>query len=144
MTRGFLLIFLGALATGCAAGQVGTVIIPTITVLATNTISPSATTTPEASNTPQPTHTPTATPLSHIDVPGWLSDPDVNVLMIITELEKGQFHLTFYNAATGEKFLPIFNVDPGVYFWMPNGSAFGILTRDGKYIYLVDSESGEI
>ncbi|MDH5506014.1 MAG: DPP IV N-terminal domain-containing protein [Anaerolineae bacterium] len=57
---------------------------------------------------------------------------------------KADFSISFFNATTGEKFeLPlIFPV--GAFFWMPEGTSIGLLSKDKKTIAIIDSLSGQV
>lgn len=139
-TSGLILIFIGVTLAACAPVEASPIPPPT------NTSSPQIFDFLEdiPIGKATPTLAVTATQLSSIVVPDWLGNPDVNVLMTLTGSRENPYFLSFYNAATGEKFTPPEFIDSGAYFWMPDGKAFGLVSRDEQYIYLVNIRNGEI
>lgn len=110
-----------ATETGTAVAEILVTAVPittTPTATATTTRDPNQTTdlqtlerapsTPVPTNTPRPTFTPPPTPtLAFFDLPEWVTDPMVNVLLAGID-ERSHLRLSLYNAETGERFdLPI-------------------------------------
>lgn len=108
-----------ATETGTAVAEilvtaVPTAVTPTATVVTTR--DPNQTTdlqtlerapsTPAPTNTPRPTFTPSPTPtLAFFDLPEWVADPTVNVLLLSTSDMRGRNNaVTLFNAQTGERF----------------------------------------
>lgn len=144
--RGFILFFIVAILTGCTARSDAATVTTaaTDTLYPTNTISPSKTPTPNPSNTPQPTQTPTATPITHIDVPGWLGDPNASVLLIPRGEYDSEIHtFVFINADSGEEFELPDQTNIGGYFWMSNGLYFGMIDFENRTISFLDVKTGD-
>ncbi|MEW5872078.1 MAG: hypothetical protein AB1894_22605 [Chloroflexota bacterium] len=91
------------------------------------------------------TPTPTSTPPNHLDFPGWVADPDVNVLLLAMGKyeEYGFENLALWNATSGERFdLP--EMDIYGYFWMPDGRSIGLIWSAARGISLVNTLDGSI
>jgi WD40 repeat protein len=113
-------------ATPTATVTIPPAATPTIAPSRTPTIIPSQTPTIAPSQTPRPTVTAeptvTATPY-YYDMPAWVSDPAVNVLLLRTDS-----HATLFNAETGERFdIPIGEGSPSV-SWIER--------EDGLYVHV--------
>lgn len=145
LTRGFTFFLIAMLLAGCEVGDEGVTatVSPMAISIPTDTNTPTPTMRP--TSIPAPTQTPSPTPITHIDVPDWLGDPDVNVLMIETE-DRENNTVSLYNAITGEKFdLPesIKRIG-GAFFWITNGKSVGIVSRDKQTIILINTLTGMV
>ncbi len=105
--------------TGTAVAQILVTAVPITTAPTTTvitTLDPNQTTdlqtierapsTPVPTNTPRPTFTPSPTPTpAFFDLPEWVADPAVNVLLLSTADMRGRNNaVTLFNAMTGERF----------------------------------------
>jgi hypothetical protein len=99
----------------------------------------------------QPTWTPTlgkptitSTPkLNHLDIPKWVSDPNVDVLLLPIGDYRQFNNFALVNSTTGEVYnLP--DLPHGYYFWLSDGHHFGILTEGGNEIVLVNILTGKV
>lgn len=106
--------------------------------------------TPISSATPRPTIKPTspllsAEPSSTVDpatynFPQWLIDRSNSVFMTITDVSGNTSQLSFFNAATGERYdLQIEN--SGGYFWVNGGRSVGLLSHDGISLRLINLDA---
>ncbi len=106
----------------------------------TATIPPTSTKIPAAATSPTVTAEPT---LSSYSLPSWMSSPSTNILAaFITDNSNDSPRISFYNAATGEKYdIDIPNDSQG-YFWYDNAH-FGFLSNDLKSLELIDLNTGQ-
>ena len=84
---------------------------------------------------------PTATKSVQLDLPDWLSDPNIEVFSTVTgNLDSQHFQLVFFNAVTNERYNAPQSLisDAGAYFWHSSGKSFGLVSKDGKTISLID------
>jgi hypothetical protein len=80
-----------------------------------------------------------------MNLPAWVTNPKTQVLLVPTgSFRDGYKNLVLVNAMTTERFdIPFFpeSID---FFWMPNGSQFGILSRLEDQVTLVSIQDGNI
>lgn len=104
----------------------------------------------ENTETPKPTSTPTKNPSPTpeqitIEFPEWVKNPKTQILLVpIGTRENGYENMALFNAETGEKFNIPSTAKPRRYFWVPDGSGFGFLTKSKKEITLVSIQNGII
>lgn len=117
---------------------------PTLTQTFTPLPSPSATNRPTSTMRPTSPPKPTATPLQSVELPAWVSEPGVNVLLVATGKNGDDLRRLFLVNASSLEFyeLPQFN-SIRAYFWAPDGRQMGILTKSNKMI-LVDIFTGNV
>jgi hypothetical protein len=103
-----------------------------------------------ASIPPSPTTEPTAIPSrpmglpEHIDFPVWMKDRQTTVLFVPTGVHGERIqNLGFVAAGSWERFdLPV--EDVGGYFWLPDGSGFGLLGLKNEALAIIDIASGNV
>jgi hypothetical protein len=158
-------VFFLVLLMGCKPGNQPTVtsstptrIKPSLTAsttateIGTPTPTPTKTKAPRQTRTPRPptyAPPPTQTPLprlglpEQIEFPAWMKDKEKTILFFPKGKYMGPFeNLAFIAAGTWEQFnLPKVVALDG-YFWLPDGSGFGLLPRDRTTITVFDVESG--
>ncbi len=110
-------------------------------------ITQTAITKPVSSKTPIATVSPTntaETTLPAYSLPVWMSDPTINILAaLITDDYKRTRKISFYNAATGEKYDIPMPKDTSGYFWYDNAH-FGFLSNDLVSIYKINMGTGKV
>jgi hypothetical protein len=131
-----LVCLICGLMAGCGQGE------PRETVTAVN--SPTAANTITASPQPTGTSLPTATPIRHVDLPGWVSDPAADILLIATGSYGDEPRdLILVNPLGLEAWsMPEFH-SIEAYFWTPDGEQIGIITMDDKLL-LIDTFTGDV
>lgn len=104
----------------------------------------------EYTETPKPTSTPTTsfspTPEQvTIEFPEWVKNPETQILLVpFGTRDERYMGMALFNAETGEKFNIPSTVKPRHYFWVPDGSGFGFLTKSKQEITLVSIQNGII
>lgn len=143
--------------TGTAVVEILVTAVPTAvtpTATATTTRDPNQTTdlqplerapaTPAPTNTPRPTFTPSPTPTPKIfDLPEWVSDPAVNVLLLGNYDDNET--ITLFNADTGEQFdihVEVNELAPRWLWQEGNYSLSPQFPREGQDV--IDIETGKL
>jgi len=111
-------------------------------------ITPTQTRTPHPTNAPTRASTPTATEnlWTSIALPDWVDDRNTPVLLGVYGTYPDFYDapsnpMALWNGQTGEHF--DINVPDGIgYYWLPDGSAFGLLSKDLTMAWEVNLASG--
>ena len=110
---------------------------------ATTTVTASPIPSSTATHTPEPTVAPTETPIPKLELPNWVSDPTLNILMTHGLIGE-QDQIILLNTETGEIVGMDLVQDISAIFWMPDGKSIGIIADSSPDIFLVDLTSGLI
>lgn len=115
-------------------------IITSTSVLSTKTLTP----TPEKIPTTKSTATSADIPNKY-EFPNWLSDPEATVALMTSDITKDIYKLSFLNLGTRDSFDISISADLARgYFWMPDGTKFGLLSANTQTVFLVDLKSGNV
>lgn len=145
----FFIIIFGIWLQGCVANDplvissTPTRAIPTLL----NSLSPTVTATITLSPTPvHQTDLPTQTNvlLAHLEFPEWIKTRETNILLTpMGTFNNGFDHLSFIAAGTWDQFdLPPLEISG--FFWLPDGTGFGLLSKDVKSLTIVNIDSGDV
>jgi hypothetical protein len=99
----------------------------------------------QPTRTPDPTKTPipTRTPIANIEFPKWVSDANLEILLLVRGTGLSYKNLALANPSSGEIFnLPSLN--SGGYFWTPDGKNIGLISRNKEEIILVNLATGDV
>ncbi|MBN2502702.1 MAG: hypothetical protein JXB38_18125 [Anaerolineales bacterium] len=82
--------------------------------------------------------------LDKLDLPDWMADAKTNILFVpIGNYDDGFKHLALIDPVSGERYE--LNVqDIGAYFWLEDGTGFGLLSQDGRAMAIVDLGTGAV
>lgn len=120
----------------------GVVEQPTTAVSPTQTLATKTVSTGTLVVTVSPTTTAKPT-LPSYSLPTWMSNASTNILAaLITDDTKDALKISFYNAATGEKYEIMIPGNVRGFFWYDNAH-FGFLANDLKSLELIDMNTGQ-
>ncbi|KAA3643147.1 MAG: hypothetical protein DWQ07_21760 [Chloroflexi bacterium] len=78
---------------------------------------------------------------TRLDLPDWLSNPQIHVFSLLWMQLDDRFVITFFNAETQERFDLVVS-DTAGYFWSPDGEEFGLLQQYSSHVHMIDLSTG--